>query len=69
MMQPAIVLIDHGHFQYNAVALGLSLWSLHDLVLEALYCGINLVLSRTLLQANDAVLRTSRLFLFARSLL
>ena len=35
---------------------------LHDLVLEALYCGINLVLSRTLLQANDAVLRTSRLF-------
>ena len=63
MMQPAIVLIDHGHFQCNAEFL------LHDLVLEALYCGINLVLSRTLLQANDAVLRTSRLFLFARSLL
>ena len=28
-MQPAIILIDHGHFQYNTVALGLSLWSFH----------------------------------------
>jgi len=28
-IQPAIVLIDHGHFQYNTVALGLSLWSFY----------------------------------------
>jgi alpha-1,3-glucosyltransferase len=27
MSQPAIILIDHGHFQYNTVALGLSLWA------------------------------------------
>ena len=27
MMQPAILLIDHGHFQYNTFSLGLSLWS------------------------------------------
>jgi len=29
LIQPAIILIDHGHFQYNTVALGLSLWSFH----------------------------------------
>lgn len=29
MMQPAILLIDHGHFQYNTVALGLALWSIY----------------------------------------
>lgn len=29
MIQPAIILIDHGHFQYNTVALGLSLWSIY----------------------------------------
>ncbi|CAB9496327.1 Man9GlcNAc2 alpha-1,3-glucosyltransferase [Seminavis robusta] len=28
LLQPSIILIDHGHFQYNTVALGLSLWSL-----------------------------------------
>ena len=27
MLQPALILIDHGHFQYNTTALGLSLWS------------------------------------------
>ena len=31
MLQPAMVLIDHGHFQYNSVALGLSLWSVYFL--------------------------------------
>jgi alpha-1,3-glucosyltransferase len=31
MLQPAIILIDHGHFQYNTVALGLSLWSFYYL--------------------------------------
>lgn len=29
MFQPAIILIDHGHFQYNTVALGLSLWCIY----------------------------------------
>lgn len=29
LLQPAILLIDHGHFQYNTVALGLALWSLY----------------------------------------
>jgi alpha-1,3-glucosyltransferase len=29
MLQPSILLIDHGHFQYNTVALGLSLWSFY----------------------------------------
>lgn len=29
LLQPAFVLIDHGHFQYNCVALGLSLWGFY----------------------------------------
>jgi alpha-1,3-glucosyltransferase len=29
MAQPAILLIDHGHFQYNTTALGLSLWAFY----------------------------------------
>lgn len=29
LLQPAILLIDHGHFQYNTTALGLALWSFH----------------------------------------
>lgn len=29
MLHPAIVLIDHGHFQYNTTALGLSLWAFY----------------------------------------
>eukprot|EP00938_MAST-03A_sp_MAST-3A-sp1_P003371 g3371.t1 len=27
LLQPALVLIDHGHFQYNSVSLGLIIWS------------------------------------------
>lgn len=27
VLQPSILLIDHGHFQYNTAALGLSLWA------------------------------------------
>lgn len=34
LCQPAIVLIDHGHFQYNTVSLGLALWSFHYMTLE-----------------------------------
>ncbi|KAK1738951.1 hypothetical protein QTG54_010267 [Skeletonema marinoi] len=27
--QPALLLIDHGHFQYNTTSLGLALWSFY----------------------------------------
>jgi alpha-1,3-glucosyltransferase len=33
LMQPSLLLIDHGHFQYNCVMLGLALWSI-NFVLE-----------------------------------
>jgi len=29
LLQPSLILIDHGHFQYNAVSLGLTLWSFY----------------------------------------
>jgi len=29
LTQPALVLIDHGHFQYNCVSLGLALWGFY----------------------------------------
>merc|ERR1740117_2239136 len=32
LCQPAIMLIDHGHFQYNSVALGLSIASFSFMV-------------------------------------
>lgn len=32
MCQPSLILIDHGHFQYNSVMLGLFLFSLLDLL-------------------------------------
>ncbi|EGV60095.1 ALG6, ALG8 glycosyltransferase [Yamadazyma tenuis ATCC 10573] len=32
MCQPALILIDHGHFQYNSVMLGFFLYSLVDLL-------------------------------------
>jgi alpha-1,3-glucosyltransferase len=28
LLQPALILIDHGHFQYNTVSLGLIIWSI-----------------------------------------
>ena len=34
LSQPAIVLIDHGHFQYNTVSLGLALWSFYFITLH-----------------------------------
>ena len=27
ILQPTLILVDHGHFQYNAVSLGFSLWA------------------------------------------
>ncbi|XP_062510066.1 dolichyl pyrophosphate Man9GlcNAc2 alpha-1,3-glucosyltransferase-like isoform X2 [Corticium candelabrum] len=38
LLQPSLILIDHGHFQYNCVSLGLTLWGVvglgcgHDLL-------------------------------------
>lgn len=32
LMQPSIILIDHAHFQYNTVMLGLVLASIHNLI-------------------------------------
>ncbi|KAK4049334.1 Glucosyltransferase-like protein [Microbotryomycetes sp. JL221] len=29
LLQPALILVDHGHFQYNSVMLGLTLWSVN----------------------------------------
>lgn len=29
LLYPALILIDHGHFQYNCVSLGLTLWSVY----------------------------------------
>jgi len=34
LCQPAILLVDHGHFQYNTVALGLSIASFSFVVQE-----------------------------------
>ncbi|KAI9305470.1 glycosyl transferase [Cunninghamella echinulata] len=28
LLQPALIIIDHGHFQYNSVMLGFSLWAI-----------------------------------------
>jgi alpha-1,3-glucosyltransferase len=27
LLCPVVILVDHGHFQYNCVALGLTLWA------------------------------------------
>ena len=37
LIQPSIILIDHGHFQYNTVALGLALWAFHYVTLPAAF--------------------------------
>jgi alpha-1,3-glucosyltransferase len=29
LIQPSLILIDHGHFQYNSVSLGLALWGFY----------------------------------------
>jgi len=34
LSQPALILIDHGHFQYNTISLGLALWSFHFMTLD-----------------------------------
>lgn len=37
LLQPSIILIDHGHFQYNTVALGLSLWGFYYMTQSSFY--------------------------------
>ena len=34
LAQPSLILIDHGHFQYNSISLGLALWSFHYMTLD-----------------------------------
>ena len=39
LLQPALILIDHGHFQYNSVMLGLSVASLAMFLRDHIYWG------------------------------
>ena len=39
LSQPALVLIDHGHFQYNSVSLGLALWGIVAVIKDWDVCG------------------------------
>ncbi|KAG0188112.1 hypothetical protein DFQ28_005366 [Apophysomyces sp. BC1034] len=39
LMQPALLMIDHGHFQYNSVMLGLSLWAINGLLTKHYILG------------------------------
>lgn len=32
LANPALMLVDHGHFQYNCICLGLMLWAVHHLL-------------------------------------
>lgn len=34
LFQPGLILIDHGHFQYNCVSLGLTLWGIVGIILN-----------------------------------
>jgi alpha-1,3-glucosyltransferase len=39
LTSPLLILIDHGHFQYNCVALGLSMWAAYMCAEESLIIG------------------------------
>ena len=39
LCQPALILIDHGHFQYNTVSLGLALWSFYYMTITESFVG------------------------------
>ena len=34
LAQPSLILMDHGHFQYNSVSLGFALWGFHFMTME-----------------------------------
>lgn len=36
LLYPALILIDHGHFQYNNVSLGLTLWAINFILQQRL---------------------------------
>ncbi|ORZ03455.1 glycosyl transferase [Syncephalastrum racemosum] len=38
-LHPALIIIDHGHFQYNNVMLGLSLWTINCLLTDRFIVG------------------------------
>ena len=52
LSQPALIIIDHGHFQYNSVCLGLALGSFHFMTLadhgDQLGIGYNAILGSVL---------------------
>ncbi|XP_043555387.1 dolichyl pyrophosphate Man9GlcNAc2 alpha-1,3-glucosyltransferase [Chiloscyllium plagiosum] len=39
LLYPGLILIDHGHFQYNSVSLGLALWGLLGLLFDRVLFG------------------------------
>uniref|UniRef100_UPI00398EDDEA dolichyl pyrophosphate Man9GlcNAc2 alpha-1,3-glucosyltransferase isoform X1 n=2 Tax=Pristiophorus japonicus TaxID=55135 RepID=UPI00398EDDEA len=39
LLYPGLILIDHGHFQYNSISLGLALWGLLGLVFDRVLFG------------------------------
>jgi len=39
LINPLFIIIDHGHFQYNCVALGLALWSINAMCTHHYYVG------------------------------
>lgn len=69
MIQPAILLIDHGHFQYNTTALGLSLWVFYFMTMSVTFgaCVVGSVffLLCAVVQTNDFVPCSSSFLLLA----
>ncbi|KAI7852493.1 glycosyl transferase [Circinella umbellata] len=39
LMQPALILIDHGHFQFNSVMLGFTLWAINGYLTQHYLLG------------------------------
>ncbi|XP_048394867.1 dolichyl pyrophosphate Man9GlcNAc2 alpha-1,3-glucosyltransferase [Stegostoma tigrinum] len=39
LLYPGLILIDHGHFQYNSVSLGLAMWGLLGLLFDRILFG------------------------------
>lgn len=39
LMQPALIMIDHAHFQFNSVMLGLTLWAINCFLTEHFILG------------------------------
>lgn len=34
LMQPSLILVDHGHFQYNSISLGFALWGVMAVITD-----------------------------------